>query len=84
MAVKICAAVSGYANVGMPAWSRISSPVSTAAPPIQLASTGLPGILAYCCRAWAVAVGSLMAWGVRITSSPSMLGSWDATSSVRA
>ncbi len=51
----------------MPAWSRICSPASTASPPIQLASTGLPAILAYCRSCLRRSpVGSVMAWGVRI------------------
>ena len=29
----------------MPAWLRMSSPAATSAPPIQLASTGLPSML---------------------------------------
>ena len=46
MAVKARAAVSGYEKVGMPAWLRTASPVATLAPPIQLARTGFPSILA--------------------------------------
>ena len=44
----------------------------------------LAGDLGVFCRAWAVAVGSLIACGVRIARSPSMLGSLDATSSAWA
>ena len=52
--------------------------------PIQLASTGLPSILAYALSFSAVPVGSLIAWGVRTTSMPSLLLSATTTSSARA
>src|SRR4051794_39088008 len=60
------AAVSGYGNVGMPARLRIASPAATAAPPIQLANTGLPSTFAYGRSASAVPVGSVIACGLRI------------------
>ena len=75
MSQNVRAASSGNANVGIPARFRSSTPAPTRAPPIQLASTGLPSTWAYCVSASAVRVGSVMSWGVRMTSSPSLPGS---------
>ena len=69
----------------MPARLRIASPAATSAPPIQLASTGLPSMLRVAASARsAVCVGSVIACGVRITSRPSLLGSCAAISSALA
>jgi hypothetical protein len=60
----------------MPAWFRICSPAATSAPPIQLASTGLPKPLAYGFNFSAICVGFVMSCGVSTTSIPSMAGSF--------
>ncbi len=78
------AAVSGYGNVGMSALLRIAWPAATSAPPIQLASTGLPSSEACFLSASAVWVASVMACGVRMTSIPSLFGSFAAISSACA
>ena len=64
----------------MPASRRIAAPSATSSPPIQEARTGLPSMLACLTSARAVAVGSVIAWGVRMTSSPSVSGSAAAIS----
>ena len=76
--------MSGYGNVGMSALLRIAWPAATSAPPIQLASTGLPSSEAWTLSASAVAVGSVIACGVRMTSMPSLFGSRAAISSAFA
>ena len=64
----------------MPASERMRRPAAIAAPPIQLASTGLAGYLcAYGLSRSAVAVGSVMSCGVRMTRSPSLSFSSPAT-----
>ena len=68
----------------MPASRRIRAPSATSAPPIHEARTGLPSIRACLTSAFAVAVGSVIAWGVRITSRPSVSGSAAAISSAFA
>ena len=60
-----------------PPASRV--PGSTSGPPIQLASTGPERRWANSRSASAVSVGSVMACGVRMTSSPSLPGSRAAT-----
>ncbi len=65
----------------MPARRRMSAPAATSRPPIHEASTGLPLTCAYGTSSAAVRVGSVMAWGVRITSMPSAVGSAAAISS---
>ena len=50
-------------------------------PPIQLASTGLPMVVLWILNLSAVWVGSVIAWGVKITSRPSVFGSLATTSS---
>ena len=68
----------------MPASRRIAAPSATSLPPIHEARTGLPSIFAYRASALAVAVGSVIACGVRITSRPSEPGSVAATSRASA
>ena len=56
----------------MSASERMRLPAATSAPPIQLASTGLPGNrCAYCLSRSAVSVGSVWFWGERIVRIPS-------------
>ena len=78
------AALSGYGKVATPASRRMRSPASTSSPPIQLARIGLPVPDAYGTSCWAVRVGSVIAWGVRMTSNPSLPGSRVTTSSAAA
>ena len=68
----------------MPASRRRFAPSTTSAPPIQLASTGLPVLVAKGVSSSAVLVGSVIAWGVRMTSMPSDSGSLAATSRAAA
>ena len=70
--------------MGMSTLFRMSTPAWTSGPPIQLASTGLPSILAYGFSCSAVIVGSVISCGVRITSMPSVFGSLAAISSALA
>ena len=84
MLLKARAAVSGQGNAGMPAWFRIDAPAATSSPPIQLASTGLPALVPWAFTKSAVRVGSIIAWGVKITSRPSVFGSLATTSSAWA
>ena len=63
--------LSGYSKLGMPARASTRAPSATSTPPIHDASTGLPGIWACGTSASAVRVGSVIAWGVRMTSIPS-------------
>src|SRR5208283_6197939 len=58
-------------NVGIPASRRIRSPSATSLPPIQDARIGLLFRVAQRLKQFAVSVASVMAWGVRITSTPS-------------
>ena len=64
----------------MPARFRIDTPAATSSPPIQLASTGLPAMVPRVFTLSAVRVGSIIAWGVKITSRPSVFGSLATTS----
>ncbi len=68
----------------MPARLRIASPAATPAPPIQLASTGLPKTPPIARSRSAVCVGSVMAWGARMASRPSLPGSCSTSSTARA
>jgi hypothetical protein len=61
----------------------MSTPACTAAPPIQLASSGLSAGRGCRVSRSAVKVGSVMFCGVRITSRPSVDGSAAASSSAR-
>ena len=70
------AALSGYGNVARPASPRMRSPVSMSLPPIQLTMMGFSASVVYGMISRAVLVGSVMAWGVRMTSRPSLSGSW--------
>ena len=50
-------------------------------PPIQLASTGLSAMVQWAFNWSAITVGSIIDWGVKITSRPSVFGSRATTSS---
>src|SRR5215470_8553030 len=81
---KTRAAVSGYANVGIPASLSLATPLDTNFPPIQLARMGLPCPLAYGFKLSATSEGLVIPWGQRTASRPWLFGSCTAISRARA
>ena len=63
---------------------KSSTPSATDFPPIQLASSGLPGTLRVRLHAFGDRAGSVIPCGARITSKPSLFGSSTAISSALA
>ena len=77
-------AFSGVLYVGMPASLSNCTPLLTTFPPIQAASTGLCARAAAWLTASAVPVGSVIACGVRITSTASTSLSFNTVSTALA
>ena len=77
--MKVSTACSGVSKVGISASLRISTPSATSSPPIHTANTGRAWPCTSGARARATPVGSVMAWGERMITSPESSGAFMAS-----